>query len=108
MPPKKKKPPVLSSKQIRHLRGLGHHLLPAVMVGREGVTDQVLAALEDSIKAHELIKVKIQQNCPQDRSEVAELLAKGAVAAVVQVLGKTILLYRPNKDLSVDRAIQFP
>lgn len=108
MPPKKKKPPVLNSKQIRHLRGLGHHLLPAVMVGREGVTDHVLAALEDSITAHELIKVKIQQNSPEDRSEVAELLAKGAAAAVVQILGRTILLYRPNKDLPADRAIQFP
>jgi RNA-binding protein len=108
MSPKKKKAPVLNSRQIRHLRGLGHHLLPAVMVGREGVTDQVLAALEDSIKAHELIKVKIQQNCPQDRTEVAELLAKGAVAVVVQILGKTILLYRPNKDLPADRALQLP
>ncbi len=108
MPPKKKKPPVLNSKQIRHLRGLGHHLLPAVMVGREGVTDQVLAALEDSIKAHELIKVKIQQNCPQDRSEVAGLLAKGTAAAVVQILGRTILLYLPNEDLPADRAIRLP
>ncbi|MEJ2690106.1 MAG: ribosome assembly RNA-binding protein YhbY [Deltaproteobacteria bacterium] len=108
MAPNKKRSPVLSSKQIRFLRGLGHHLLPAVMVGREGVTDQVLAALEDSIKAHELVKVKIQQNCAQERSEVAELLAKGAVAAVVQILGKTILLFRPNKDLPAEKAIRFP
>lgn len=99
---------MLNSKQTRHLRGLGHHLLPAVMVGREGVTHQVLAALEDSVAAHELIKVKIQQNCPLDRSEVAELLARGVFAAVVQILGRTILLYRPNKDLPVDRAIQLP
>ena len=108
MATKKKKPPVLNSKQVRHLRGLGHHLLPAVMVGREGVTDPVLAALEDSIRAHELIKVKIQQNSPQDRAEVADLLARGAGAAVVQILGKTILLYRPNKDLPADRSIQLP
>ena len=108
MASKKKKPPVLNNKQIRHLRGLGHHLLPAVMVGREGVTDRVLAALEDSIKAHELIKVKIQQNCPLDRSEVADLLARGATAAVVQILGKTILIYRPNKELPADRIIQLP
>lgn len=76
------------------------------MVGREGVTDQVVRALEDSIRAHELIKVKIQQNSPQDRSEVADLLAKRAFAAVVQILGRTILLYRPNKDLPADKAIQ--
>jgi len=108
MATKKKKLPALNSKQIRHLRGLGHHLLPAVMVGREGVTEQVLAALEDSIKAHELIKVKIQQNCPHDRSEVADLLARGAAAAIVQILGKTILLFRPNKDLPADRIIRLP
>jgi len=108
MASKKKKAPVLSGKQVRFLRGLGHHLEPAVMVGREGVSGPLLASLEDSLVAHELVKVKIQQNCPNDRFEVGELLSRAAAAAIVQTLGKTILLYRPNKDLPADRAINLP
>jgi RNA-binding protein len=108
MSKKKKNPPVLTGKQARFLRGLGHHLEPAVMIGREGVSDPVLASLEDSLTAHELVKVKIQQTCPNDRFEVGELLSREAAAAIVQTLGKTILLYRPNKDMPSDRAIHLP
>ncbi len=98
----------LTSRQVRFLRGRGHHLSPAVMVGREGVTKTVLAALNASLAAHELVKVKVQQNCPLDRHQVAELLAARAPAALVQVLGRTILLYRPNPDLAADKRIVLP
>ncbi len=98
----------LTSKQIRFLRGLGHHLAPAVMVGREGVTDPVIASVNASLRAHELIKVKVQQNCPLARQEVADLLADRAPAVQVQVLGRTILLYRANPDLAADKAIALP
>jgi len=108
MASKRKKAPVLSGKQVRFLRGLGHHLEPSVMVGREGVSAPLLASLKDNLVAHELVKVKIQQNCPDDRFEVGELLSRAVAAAIVQTLGKTILLYRPNKDLPADRAIHLP
>ncbi len=98
----------LTSRQVRFLRARGHHLTPAVMVGREGVTPAVLAALNASLAAHELVKVKVQQNCPLDRRQAAALLAKRAPASLVQVLGRTLLLYRANPDLPADRRIVLP
>lgn len=86
----------LTGKQIRFLRGLGHHLEPVVRVGKEQVSEKLLASTEEALKSHELIKVRIQEGCDLDRREVAVGLAEGTGSAVVQVLGKTFLLYRPS------------
>lgn len=88
--------PTLTGKQARYLRGLGHALRPAVMIGRQELTDTVRTSLDESLTAHELVKVKLQEGCLLDRREVAEQLAAATGAAVAQVLGKTILLYRPS------------
>ena len=88
--------PTLTGKQARYLRGLGHALRPAVMIGRQELTDAVRTSLDESLTAHELVKVKLQEGCLLDRREVAEQLAAATGAAVAQVLGKTILLFRPS------------
>jgi RNA-binding protein len=92
----------LSGKQTRYLRGRGHHLQPVVMVGREGLSGRLLASVEEALEAHELIKVKVQEGCLLDRHTVAGDLARATGAALVQVLGKTILLYRPGREPRID------
>ena len=98
MATKKIKIPKLSGTQLRHLRGLGHHLADLGMIGKEGITPNLVKAVQDNLVAHELVKVRIQDTCPLERKEAVEQLAAAAVAAVVQILGKTALLYRPNPD----------
>ena len=88
--------PVLTGKQTRFLRGLGHKLKPVVMVGRHHVSPEVIASVEEALNAHELIKIKLQEGCLEDRRDVAAQLAEQTHSAVAQVLGKTILLYRPS------------
>lgn len=88
----------LTGKQVRYLRGLGHALRPVVMLGRQELSDAVVASLDEALKAHELIKVKLQEGCLLDRHDVAALLAKATGSSVVQVLGKTILIYRPSDN----------
>ena len=104
----KKKIQPLTGKQVRYLRGLGHHLKPLAMLGREGLTDSVIAAVDAVLDAHELVKVKVGNGCPLDRREAAALLAAKTFAAEVQVLGKTILLFRQNPDRPDDMAIKLP
>ncbi len=84
--------------QDRYLRALGHSLDAVVMVGKEGITDALVAQAKLQLKAHELIKVKVQPECPEDRKEAAEILAKKTRAHVAQVLGRTFLLYLVNPD----------
>jgi RNA-binding protein len=95
---------MLTGKQIRYLRGLGHHLQPVVMVGKEEVSAQIVASVEEALTTHELIKIKLQEGCITPRKEVAEMLAQTCAAEIAQVLGRTILLYR----ISDNKLIELP
>jgi RNA-binding protein len=84
----------LKGAALRHLRGLGHALDPVVMVGKEGVTEAVVAALRAALLTHELVKVKVLGEAPLDRRDAAALLAAGTESTLAQVLGRTVLLYK--------------
>jgi RNA-binding protein len=86
----------LTGKQTRHLRALGHHLDPVVQIGKNGITDAVIAQLEGAISDHELIKVKLLPECPIDRAAAGEAVAKAIGADLVQTLGRTLLLWKRN------------
>ena len=98
----------LTGKQRRHLRGLGHALKPVVSVGREGVSAEVARACEAALAQHELIKVKIGPGASDDRYVMAAALGAAARAEVAQVLGKTILLYRPRPPEDERARIELP
>ena len=88
----------LSSKQIRYLRGLGNRLKSTVHVGQQGISDPLLEAIEDAFKNQELVKVKLQEGFEGERRKAGSELAEKSASALVQVLGKTILLYREHPD----------
>lgn len=98
----------LNSRQQRFLKGKGHHLPVKAMLGREGLTGQVIKSINEVIVANELVKVKIQDNFPLERKEGAVLLAAETGTALVQIIGRTALLYRGNPDLPPDRRIKLP
>jgi RNA-binding protein len=89
---------VLTGKQRRHLRGLGHELRPVVQLGKGGIDDGIVAAVEQALADHELVKVKVGEAAGLDRHEAADALAARTRSDVAQVLGNTVLLYRPNPD----------
>jgi RNA-binding protein len=105
---KKKKEKKLAGRPARYLRGLGHHLKPLVMLGREGLSDNVVNATAAVLEAHELVKVKIGSGCPLDRKDAAVALAEKTDSQVVQVLGKTVLLFRANPDRSDGQQLRLP
>jgi RNA-binding protein len=84
---------------IRYLRGLGHHLDAVVQVGKDGITDALVAATSEALRTHELIKVKVGTESPIDRKEAGPELAARTGATLAQVLGRTLLLYKrhPSK-----------
>lgn len=85
--------PQYSSKQISHLRSLGHSLNPVVMIGNNGLTENVLKEIDSSLKAHELIKIQVQGDRGTREAMLSEICEKtGAVA--VHHIGKQLLIYR--------------
>ena len=90
----------LTGKQARYLRGLGHHLQPVVLVGKDDITEGLVNSVDEALEQHELIKIKLQEGCIMNRKDVASILAERCEAAVAQILGRTILLFR-----STDKAL---
>jgi RNA-binding protein len=89
---------VLSGRQRRYLRSLGHELRPVVQIGRDGLDDGLVAAVDQALTDHELIKVKLGEAANLDRHDAAADLAARTRSEVAQVLGNTVLLYRADPD----------
>jgi RNA-binding protein len=87
----------LTGKQKRHLRALAHHLSPVVQVGVGGVSDPVVAKTVRELERHELIKVKVSGDAPEDTRETGEALARACGAELAQTIGRTCVLYRRRK-----------
>jgi RNA-binding protein len=91
-------PAKLDGRATRHLRALGHALDPLVSVGKNGITDALVAQTAGALLRHELVKVRIQGEAPVDRKEAAALLATATRSALAQVLGRTFLLYKAHPE----------
>ena len=105
---KKQKQKKITGKQMRYLRSLGHHLKPLVMLGRDGITDNVITAADAVLGAHELLKVKIGNGCLLERKEAAGVMAEKTGSEIIQVLGKTFLVFRANPNRSDEHRIKLP
>ena len=79
----------MTSKQRAYLRGLANTAETILIIGKDGVTDNVLKQADDAIEAREIIKLKCL--------ETAEEIAAEIKAEVVQVIGSKAVLYRPSK-----------
>ncbi len=89
---------MLTGKQKRFLRAEAHHLDPIFQVGKGGVNDAMLAQLREVLEVRELIKVRILDNCEDDKNDVAVELAEGTGAELVQLIGLTVVLYKESKN----------
>lgn len=88
----------LSGKDRRFLRGMGHHLDPVLQLGKEGLSEAFVSAVDQALADHELVKIRVGESAPLERREAASAVAEAAGAELAQVLGRTFLLYRPNGD----------
>jgi RNA-binding protein len=100
----------LTGKQRQRLRALAHHLDPVVQVGHEGITDPVVSQIDEALRAHELIKVKLGKECPIDRETAATEIGTRTASEIAQTIGRVIVLFRrrPKKPKVTLRANAAP
>lgn len=84
----------LSTIEHKKLRQIGHHLNPVVMLGSQGLTENVILEAERALNDHELIKVKIAGEDRERRQALIEELVNATHVELVQKIGKIVLLYR--------------
>lgn len=88
----------LSTKQKQFLKGLAHHLSPVVMLGANGLTEGVLAEIDNALNYHELIKVKISGAERETKQLIIDAIVRETQANAVQTIGHILVLYRPSDE----------
>ena len=89
---------MLTGKQRSALKSMAMDLAPAASIGKAGVTDTVIKAIDDYLAANELIKVSIQQGTGLDTKTVCNEIAEELHAEFVQAIGRRFVLYRRARD----------
>lgn len=89
---------MLTSKQRAHLRGLANTIEPIFLIGKGGLSDNMIRDIDAALEARELIKIKVLNNSMTDVREASEEVAEKLNADVVQVIGGRFVLYRPSDE----------
>lgn len=89
----------LSGKERAALRAEAHHLVATVHVGLQGLTPTLLQSLDDALRTRELVKVQLGRQVDSKAKAAAQALADATSSSVVQVIGKTVTLYRENPEI---------
>lgn len=88
----------MTSKQRAYLKSLASNLNPIFQVGKSSLTPEITEAVAETFNNNELIKIAVLKNCMDDPKAIAEMLAERTHSQVVQVIGKKIILYKPDND----------
>lgn len=93
----------ISPTQRRALRAAAHHLNPVVSISQKGLTATVMAEIERSLRAHELIKLRLYGVEREDRELMCGEICAALGCAAVQHIGKLLVLWRPNPEPAAPR-----
>ncbi|MCI5764063.1 ribosome assembly RNA-binding protein YhbY [Actinobacillus porcinus] len=91
----------LSTKQKQYLKGLAHHLNPVVMLGGNGLTEGVLAEIDNALSHHELIKVKVAGADRETKQLIIDAIIRETQAEAVQTIGHVVVLYRESEEKKI-------
>lgn len=89
---------MLTGKQKRYLRSQAHHLDAIFQIGKGGLNDQLVRHINEAIELRELMKVSVLNNCAEEPKQLGVELAEAAEAELVQVIGRTIILYKESRE----------
>jgi len=87
----------LKGAQRKYLRSQAHHLKPLVIIGRNGINEQVIGAVDLALKDHELIKIKFGE-FKEGKAEISAEIAQATKSEVVGIIGNIAIYYRQHPD----------
>jgi RNA-binding protein len=89
----------LTGKERAALRAHANRLSATVHAGQHGLTGAFMHSLDDALRTHELVKVQLGKHAELSAKEAARQLAEASKSEVIQVIGKTVTVYRHNPKL---------
>jgi RNA-binding protein len=96
----------LNPVQKKYLKSLGHSLEACVLIGKNGITKEIISEINKSLLSHELIKIKFNQGKEEKKELISEILDQ-TDSLHVSTSGNTALLYRMQKNTE-KRKIKLP
>ncbi len=87
----------LSGTQRKYLRGLAHKLRPVIQVGKNGISTELIKAVDEALNIHELIKVKFV-DFKEDRKEFSQEIAERTSSETAGLIGNIAIFYRQQPD----------
>lgn len=87
---------MITTKQRAFLRGLGNALEPVMQIGKEGLSENSIEAINNLLEARELVKIKVLANCDNTPKEMMAMACQATKADPVQVIGRIIIIYRKS------------
>lgn len=97
----------MTSKQRAYLKSISSTYDSVFQIGKSSITPEICDAVSEALAARELIKISVLKNCADEPKDVASVLAERTRSNVVHVIGRKIVLYRPNPKKE-DRKIILP
>ncbi len=94
---------MLTSKERAQLRAQANGIDTTLIVGKEGVTDAVVAEADNQLAARELVKGKVLEGAMMTPREVCDILCEETGADGVAVIGTKFVLYRFSEKLQAQR-----
>lgn len=98
---------MITGKQRAFLRKLGHDLQPVMQIGKEGLSDTVIGAVDEVLEKRELVKISILENAMLDTKDTCNETAARLGAEPVQAIGNKFILYR-RAEKEKNRHIEIP
>jgi RNA-binding protein len=95
----------MTGKQRSFLKKKAHHLDPIFNIGKGGISDNQVEAIDQALEKRELIKIKLLQNVSMDTNEAADFIVEKLKAEFVQAIGSVFTIYRESKE---DPKIELP
>lgn len=92
----------LSTKQKQYLKGLAHNLKPVVLLGANGLTEAVLAEIDQALDHHELIKIRVASEDRDTKNLIIDAIVRESNAEKVQSIGKVLVLYRQTEEKKIE------
>ncbi len=87
----------MTAKQKKILQSLANSIKPTLSVGKNGLTDNTFFSVRNAFNTHELLKIKVLDNCPDDPDDMANRIAEESESVFIRKTGRTLLFYRPDK-----------
>ena len=85
----------MTSKERAALRAKANPLEPIFQIGKDGISDNLVAQIDDALDVRELLKIRVHlETAPESPREFADKLAEKLGAEVIQVIGGVIVVYR--------------